>query len=52
MKYRIARDKIFSSYWAVQIKRWWWPFWVEYGNGLLNSPEDAEELIEYLKRTY
>lgn len=48
-KYRIARDSCFSFRWAVQAKRWWWPFWVEVGAGLLETKEDALDLINELR---
>lgn len=50
-KYRISRDRWFStSFWAVQYKVWWWPFWREHGNGMLASKQEAAELIELLKQ--
>lgn len=48
-KYRVARDRFYSRMWAVQVWRWWWPFWSEWGNGMLNSQQEAEELITILK---
>lgn len=48
-KYRVARDSIYPRFWAVQAKRWWWPFWVEVGNGMLKSKQEAIDLIEELK---
>lgn len=48
-KYRISRDKWFSHKWAVQYKFWWWPFWIEFGNGLLETKDEAYELIELLQ---
>ena len=51
-KYRISRDHIIPTFWEVQYKYWWWPFWIGHGNGLLNSPEQAFDLIQRLKRVY
>lgn len=47
-KYRISRDSVYSGdRWAVQSRRWWWPFWVE-EIGLLGSRKEAAEMIEIL----
>lgn len=48
-KYRIARDNWFPRYWAVQQWRWWWPFWIEVGNGMLESKEEALDFISELR---
>lgn len=47
-KYRISRDKVFTYRWAVQSKRWWWPFWIE-EIGLLVTKSEAEDMIPILK---
>jgi len=46
-QYRISRWKLNNSLWAVQSRRWWWPFWIE-EIGLLRSREDAAEMIGIL----
>lgn len=51
MRYRVARDNYNSSYWAVQTWVWYWPFWIEFGAGLLDSEQDAINLINSLKNT-
>lgn len=46
-KYRIVEDS-YAGY-EAQIKRWWWPFWVEIGDPLTNthlSIDRAEKFIE------
>lgn len=49
-KYRVGRDSVWGgTLWAVYYKVWWWPFWLEWGNGLLHSKADAYDLIETLK---
>lgn len=49
-KYRVGRDSVFGgTHWAVYYRMWWWPFWIEWGNGLLYSKQDGYDLIETLK---
>lgn len=50
-KYRISRDRAVPWRWAVQVKKWWWPFWTE-EVGLLSSRNEALTLIEVLKKIY
>ena len=47
MKYRVSRNSTLQRFWAVQSKRWWWPFWIE-EIGLLNSKEEALEMVKLL----
>jgi hypothetical protein len=47
-RYRVARDSWYPRYWAVQYRLWFWPFWVEFGAGLLQSKEEAYDLIDTL----
>ena len=47
-KYRVSRDRIISNRWAVQYRLWWWPVWIEHGNGLLDTQQEAEDLIDLL----
>lgn len=49
-RYRVGRDTVFSNYWAVQYRPWFWPFWMEHGNGMLDSKEEAEELIQIMTK--
>ena len=48
-QYRVSRDQYIPRFWAVQYRVWYWPFWIEHGNGLLPSKADAYELIELLQ---
>lgn len=51
-KYRISRDwYVPSLHWSVEKKSILWPFWVQY-RGLLNSKEQAEDLINTLAKEY
>lgn len=47
-KYRVGRDSYSSSRYSVYYKKWYWPFWTEWGIGLLKTKEEAYELIELL----
>lgn len=29
-EYRVVKDKEFSHFWYVQIRRWWLPVWLNY----------------------
>lgn len=46
-RYRVNRG-VYPSYWMVQAKRWWWPFWVGERDFLL-SAQDAFELKKILE---
>lgn len=39
-RYRIVTDRLFG--YAVQVWRWWWPFWCEPHPNSHNSVEQAE----------
>lgn len=39
-RYRIVQDN-FMGY-EVQIRRWWWPFWQEWGHNTFHTIEKAE----------
>lgn len=46
-RYRVNRDWFMgTTYWMVQKRIWWWPFWIE-ERGLLPK-EQAIELKDYL----
>lgn len=45
-EYRIVRDR-FSEY-EVQIRRWWWPFWVQ--AGIRNSHSSVERAEDFALR--
>jgi hypothetical protein len=47
-QYRVNRDWCYTFMWAVEVKRWWWPFWSE-ERGLLPTKEAALALIEELR---
>jgi len=51
-KYRVSVDSFWSHLYAVQIKRWYFPFWIEYKNGCLPSKEKALHIIELLKKEH
>lgn len=48
-KYRVNKDWAYpGTHWSVEVKIWWWPFWVE-ERGMLCSQEDAEHLKNLLE---
>lgn len=50
-KYRVNRDWFDSRRWALEKKYWFWPFWMEV-RGLMNSRQEAIDLIDIVKKTY
>ena len=45
MKVRLIKKPDYDTLYAVEVKRWWWPFWTEvYFNGQ-NLAEDAYQRI-------
>lgn len=48
---RVSRDWFYPSMWAVQTRRWWWPFWIE-EIGMLKTYDEALAMIEILRRNY
>lgn len=44
-EYRIVRD-IYAGY-EVQVRRWWWPLWMEIG---CNTQANIEKAEEYANR--
>jgi hypothetical protein len=52
MKVRVIRKPQFTSLHHVQIKRWWWPFWVTVAyDDLCRCKSIAADLINH-KRAY
>jgi hypothetical protein len=49
-KYRINRDAYTTRYWAVEVWRVWWPFWME-ERSMLTTKKEAEELLEILEKS-
>lgn len=46
-KYRVVGDSYCGF--EVQIKRWWFPFWLQAGTNTHPSLESAKRMIERLK---
>lgn len=49
-KYRIMPDSFYGGYglWQVEKRLWFWPFWIDVGNGLMTK-KNAEAIKEYLE---
>lgn len=48
IQYRITRDSYYSFMWAIESRRWWWPFWIEQV-GMLNTKDEAISVINDLR---
>lgn len=48
-KYRVTTVGITSTYYRVQVWRWFWPFWTDIGARFLDTERDAYRSIELLK---
>jgi hypothetical protein len=46
LRYRIVEDR-YAGY-EVQIRRWWWPFWVQ--AGFCNTHSTAERAEQWINR--